>query len=154
MLRMTCWDRCCGYMTSLSFDVLTMTRMNWRFTCRQMGGGERVTHMNWRLTNTKRWEATRGKSERHDPASSALFFLHQLQDLFCFHGSNHTQPAAIACTPSRQRSTATAHCGGGTHAAATAAARPVLLLLTAHLGQRGMVEIHNGDHLAQTSRPP
>ena len=36
MLRMTCWDRCCGYMTSLSFDVLTMTRMNWRFTCRQI----------------------------------------------------------------------------------------------------------------------
>ena len=36
----------------------------------------------------------------------------------------------------------------------TAAVGPVPQLLTAHLGQRGVVEIHNGDHLAQTSRPP
>ena len=151
MLRMTCWDRCCGYMTSLSFDVLTMTRMNWRFTCRQMGGGERVTHINWRLTNTKRWEATRGKRERYDPTRSAMSFLQLLQGFFSFLGSNHTQPAACTCTLSRQRSTAAAHCGGG---APAAAARPELLLITAHLGQRGVVEIHNGDHLAQTSRPP
>ena len=89
--------------------------------------------------------------ERHGAARSALLFLHQLKGLCCFLGSNHTQLAAITCTLSRQRSTAAAHCGGG---APAAAARPELLLITAHLGQRGVVEIHNGDHLAQTSRPP